>query len=195
MGFNIHDPGFDLTPLIKLIDGTGIRRVLRLGMAQPVWKGNNTWLHPKQYALVGQKIARFGKLASETGIKLEFDCGFVPCMFSEADREALQNRHSDLGWHCNPVPDLDLEGQAFHCFPLSAKISTIFTVGENAGDIRDRLIEKAKSYRLAGIYRECSVCTLKSKGDCPGGCLSATLRRFHPAGSRLVVPREVLHPR
>ena len=194
LGYNIHGPGFDLEPLIKLIDGTGIRRVIRLGLAQPVWNGNNAWLHPKLYPLVGQKIARFGKLAVEAGIKLEFDCGFVPCMFSEANREALQTQHPDLDWHCNPIPDLDIEGQAFHCFPLSGKISTTFTASERASEVRNRLIEQAKPYRTAGIYRECSVCKSKINGDCPGGCLSATLRRYHQAGTSLVVPREVFYP-
>lgn len=195
LGFNVHSPDFDLTPLVDLIKKIDIRRVIRLGLAQPVWNGNNTYLHPKQYPLVGQKIARFGRIASEAGIKLEFDCGFVPCMFPKTDRESLQQCHPDLGWHCNPIPDLDIDGQAFHCFPLSKKISTPLLLGESASEIRNRLIEQAKPYRTAGIYRECSVCTSKIKGDCTGGCLSATLRRYHQATSRLVVPRGVLYPK
>jgi organic radical activating enzyme len=194
LGFNIHSAGCDLVPLIDLIERTHIRRVIRLGLAQPAWNGNNAYLHPKQYPLVGQKIARFGQMASDAGIKLEFDCGFVPCMFSEADRKSLQQLHPDLGWHCNPIPDIDIEGQAFHCFPLSRKIFTTFNDSENADGIRNRLIEQAKPYRQAGIYRECSSCMLKSKGECPGGCLSATLRRYHQASSRLVVPHDVLYP-
>jgi hypothetical protein len=191
LGFNIHSPACDLTPLIDLVERTHIRRVIRLGLSQPTWKGNNAYLHPKQYPLVGQKIARFGQLTSETGIKLEFDCGFVPCMFSEIDRESLKRSHPDLGWHCNPIPDIDIEGQAFHCFPLSRKIYTAFHESENADGIRDRLIEQVKPYRFAGIYRECSSCMLKSNGECPGGCLSATLRRYHQASARVVIPQGI----
>jgi hypothetical protein len=194
LGFNIHSPACDLLPLIELIEKTRIRRVIRLGLAQPSWNGNNVSLHPKQYPLVGQKIARFGQKVREAGIKLEFDCGFVPCMFSETDREVLQKYHPDLGWHCNPIPDIDIEGQAFHCFPLSRKIHTTFSNSENADAVRNRLMEQAKPYRPAGIYRECSSCVLKSKGECPGGCLSATLRRYHQASTRIVIPYDVLYP-
>jgi hypothetical protein len=192
LGFNIHSPACDLLPLIELIERTHTRRVIRLGLAQPSWNGNNVYLHPKQYPLVGEKIARFGQKAREAGIKLEFDCGFVPCMFSEADRPLLQQSHPDLGWHCNPIPDIDIEGQAFHCFPLSRKIHTTFGDSENADGIRNRLIEQAKPYRPAGIYRECSSCALKSKGECPGGCLSAMLRRYHQASASLIVSQDIL---
>lgn len=194
LGYNIHTPVFDLEPLLDLISRTGIRHVIRLGLAQPALNGSNTYLHPRLYPVVGQRIAHFGQAASRAGIKLEFDCGFVPCMFSADDRQAMQHDHPDLGWHCDPIPDLDLDDQAFHCFPLARKVHTTFNTAEDITAIRDRLIEQVKPYRISGIYRECSSCDFKMNGECPGGCLSSTLHRFHPAQIRLQVPGSALQP-
>ena len=115
---------FDASELPLLITGDGrLAKSIRLGLAQPSLDGHNECLHPKQYPLLGAKIVHLAQQAHAAGISLEFDCGFVRCMFTEDEIEALQLAEVQTGWHCGPVPDIDLSGQALHCFPLASRFS------------------------------------------------------------------------
>ncbi len=51
--------------------------------------GGNAYLHPKQYPAAGARIAAFARDAAAAGVALQFDCGFVRCMFADEDLEML----------------------------------------------------------------------------------------------------------
>jgi sulfatase maturation enzyme AslB (radical SAM superfamily) len=188
LGFNIYEasPHFDF--LVPLILDTNCRRAIRLGLAHPILEGQNAYLHPKQYPLVGSKIAQFAKSAAKFDIRVELDCGFVRCMFSDEDLETLIQAQADVGWRCNPILDIDLTEQVFHCFPLSARVHRPFLQDTTAADLRMLLAEQTRAYRAVGIYKECSTCLFRQKNECMGGCLANTMKRFHPAVLRLRVP-------
>lgn len=191
-GFNIYTPHFDLDFLLPLIAESGCRRAVRLGLAQPIWNGNNRYLHPKHYPQVGTSIAQFARRAAGAGVRVEFDCGFVRCMFAEDDLVALQQAQADIGWRCNPILDVSMDGQAIHCFPLTGRVQTpLFaaplSAAPNATALRAQLAAQTAPYRAAGIYRECSTCVFKQRGECTGGCLSQTMRRFHHDPFRVTV--------
>jgi radical SAM protein with 4Fe4S-binding SPASM domain len=188
LGFTIFSPNFSLDFLLPLIAETGCRKSIRLGLAHPSVSAQNAYLHPKQYPLVGQKIARFAEKAAEWGIRLEFDCGFVRCMFSPADFETLQQAGADIGWRCNPVLDVGLDERVYHCFPLT-KVQTQLDDGVLAADLRADLLEQTRLHRLAGIYKECSTCPFKQNAECTGGCLANTMKRFRRAEIRLRAPQ------
>lgn len=192
LGFTIYRTDLRLDFLLPLVVETGSRKSIRLGLAQPSLSGSNAHLHPKQYPVVGRKIAAFARRAMEAGVKLEFDCGFVRCMFSGADLAALREAGADLGWRCNPILDVALSGQALHCFPLARKLQTPITDTVDAASLRATLTAQARPYRAAGIYKECSTCPFKASGECMGGCLASTLRRFRPATIRVVVSADTL---
>jgi hypothetical protein len=187
-GFNIYQPDFRLDFMLDLIPAVGCKPAIRLGIAQPCLSGNNTYIHPKQYPFIGQRIVEFARMAAPHGIKLDFDCGFVPCMFSEEGMEKLRQTGVTTGWHCNPILDIDLHGQVIPCYPLSRLGGLPLTPEINAADLRQTFEERAQPYRQAGIYPICSSCALKAAGECPGGCLAATLRRFRPASFNITVP-------
>lgn len=186
-GYNIYQPSFDLNYLIPLILETGCRRSVRLGLAQPALSASNQYLNPKQYPWVGQRIVQFALQAAREGIKIELDCGFVRCMFSEDDLKILKSIKADMGWHCSPILDIELEGHVFHCFPLSAAWQVELTSSDKASELRTRFSEKFKLYRLAGIYRQCSSCAYKLSQECSGGCLSATMLRFRSQPLHLTI--------
>lgn len=179
LGFNIFQPSFDLDELLPVIEASGCRRVIRLGLAQPIAGGENLYLHPKQYPAAGAKIASWARRTAGEDVRLEFDCGFVHCMFSPQDRQALQEAGTNMVSHCGPILDIDIAGAAVHCFPLTGIIETPAANGASAGNLRQELRSQTGSYRVAGIYRECSSCVFKAEGICTGGCLAATMRRFH----------------
>ena len=190
LGFTIFRVDFDLEPLFELARISGAQHGIRLGLAHPILGGSNDYLHAKQYPAVGQRIVDFARRGSEVGITLELDCGFVPCMFSETDLEILSRTGADLGWRCNAVLDVGLDGEVSHCFPLAGSVDDYLTDCVDACELRRRLEARTRPYRLAGIYRRCSRCPLKLRGECTGGCLAATLRRFRHHAIRVSAPGE-----
>jgi len=187
-GFNIYQPIFQLEPIIDLIRSTGCQPTIRLGLAQPIPAGSNAYLHPKHYPLVGSRLVHYAQLAARWGIKLEFDCGFVHCMFSDEGLAVLQDTGTDIGWRCNPILDLGIDGNAIHCFPLTGQWQIPVTNGVAAADLRQQFGRHTAPYRAAGIYKECSTCRHKQAGSCSGGCLAGTIRRFRHHDIHIVVP-------
>lgn len=185
-GFNIYRPDFQLDFLLPLIEETGCQPTIRLGLAQPILGSHNAHLHPKQYPFAGQKIAQFARRAAAQGIKLDFDCGFVRCMFNDDAIATLRQTKANFGWHCNPILDVDIDGHVFHCFPLSGQMRMALD-GLDTAVLRQKFIDQTSHYRLAGIYRECSTCPFKQSGECSGGCLASTMRRFRHSSVQLQV--------
>lgn len=193
LGFNIFQTNFQLDFTLPLILKAGCRKTIRLGLAHPVLLGQNVYLHPKQYPIVGHKIAQFARVAAEVGVRLEFDCGFVRCMFSDQDLEALHRANAGIGWRCNPILDVGLSEQVFHCFPLAGKVQARFSQDAVADELRTQLLERTHPYRMAGIYKECSTCPFKQRGECTGGCLANTMKRFRRTALHLKVPEQRLY--
>lgn len=172
---------FDFDSFIPLILENGCQKSLRLGLAQPAQAGQNTFVHPRQYPAVGRRIASFAVRAAQAGIRVEFDCGFVRCMFSKPDQEKLTGAKAYTEYRCSPVLDIDLQGKISHCFPLAGRFVADFTPSAVAVELRAEFSRRTRAYRTAGIYKECSTCAYKAQEQCTGGCLSATLRRFREA--------------
>jgi MoaA/NifB/PqqE/SkfB family radical SAM enzyme len=177
-GFNIYRLDCQLDFLLPLIAETGCKPVVRLGMAQPCLSGNNQHVHPNQYRAVAVKIVRFARDATRAGVTLDFDCGFVRCMFSDADLKTLQAAGTKVGWRCNPILDVDIEGNVLHCYPLANLVRVPLLPESDAASLRSLFEAQTRPYRQAGVFKECSTCFFKEKGECPGGCLAATIRRF-----------------
>ena len=194
LGFNIYRPDFQLDFLLPIIAETGCRPAIRLGMAQPCLSGANLYIHPRQYVAVGSKIATFARVAAKSGVTLEFDCGFVHCMFADQDQEALKVSKADVGWRCNPILDVDIDGQVIHCYPLSWLGDLSLTPETDAPTLRGAFEARTRPYRQAGVFQECSACAFKASGECPGGCLAVTMRRFRRTPFRLVVPQQEVGP-
>jgi len=178
LGFTFERVDVRMDHLLPLILETGCRKRVRLGLSQPAPSGLNTHLNPKQYPALGRRIAEFAAEAAGIGVRLGFDCGFVRCMFSVSEIATLRAAEADLDWRCNAVLDIDLTGQALHCFPLAARLREPVDDSVNAGSLRSALAERARPFRLAGVYRECSSCSTRADGGCSGGCLAVTMRRF-----------------
>jgi hypothetical protein len=189
-GFNIYRTNFRPGFLLDLVAATGCQPVIRLGMAQPCLSGANRYLHPNQYRAVAVKIVHFARTAATAGIKLDFDCGFVRCMFSDADLEVLSTASANVGWQCSPILDVDLGGNVIHCYPLASLARLPLTAEVDALALRQAFEDRTRPYRQAGVFAECSFCPFKARGECSGGCLAATIRRFRHKPFRLAVPRE-----
>jgi len=190
-GYTIAVKNFDAGFLIPLINESGCRTSLRLGLAQPALAGSNTCLPPRDYPEIGERIAEFAAQAAAAGIRVELDCGFVRCMFSQSAFDTLAQVNALVVSHCNPVLDIDVDGQTSHCFPLAGKFTTSMKENCSAQDLRQELSGAVRAYRVAGIYPECTACSFRMNQECSGGCLAQTIRRFHPADFHLRLPEVV----
>lgn len=180
LGFTIFRPDFDLGPLLDLIRTSGAKRAIRLGLAQPILDGRNEHLRPELYPAAGRGIVAFAQRAAREGVRFQFDCGFVACMFDEEGLEILRRAGTDVGWRCNPILDVGLDGTVAHCFPLAGTVDTRLSPGVDARRLRRELEVRTRTDRGAGIYARCSTCELKRRGECTGGCLAVTMRRLRP---------------
>lgn len=177
-GFTIYRPDFEAEFLLDLIATTGCSPVIRLGLAHPCLSGTNRFLHPNQYRSVAVKIVRLARAAAQTGIRLDFDCGFVRCMFSDAELDTLRQAQACIAWECSPILDVDLAGKVIHCYPLARFMSLPLTPTATTAQMRSEFEARTRPYRQADVFPQCSACPFRIAGECSGGCLAATLRRF-----------------
>jgi hypothetical protein len=190
LSFNIHRADCDFDFLLPIVVESGCQPAIRLGLAHPCLTGANRYLRLNQYSFVGRRIAEFAVRASARKVSLQFDCGFVPCMFAEDDRAALAHAGVRAEWHCAPIPDVDIEGRLIYCYPLSGLGSLPPGREGDAAAARSAFQAQVHSYRQAGIFKECAFCLFKRSGECPGGCLAATIRRFQQEPFSFVIPAQ-----
>lgn len=177
LGVTIDSPSVRLEFLLDLIERHGLGPVVRLGLGHPTLGGSNTSLHPRQYPEVGRRVARFGMLARERGVRLEFDCGWVPCMFPEGVLAAWGTGFDEVGLRCSPILDLMPDGQVISCYPLAAHKTTELPLHRDAASLRAHFTLQQANDRHFMLYRECDTCGWRARGECTGGCLSASLGR------------------
>jgi radical SAM protein with 4Fe4S-binding SPASM domain len=178
LGVNIDSPSVELDFTVELIEKYGLSKTVRLGLAHPCIGGSNSFLHPKYYIEVGEKIISFAARAKKSGVDLEFDCGFVPCMFPAPSLKKLGKSLKDIGSRCNPILDILPDGRVISCYPLSEFHCEPLPEDKDASWLRKRFESKLAPYRSTGIFRECSVCSLHESGNCNGGCLAAAMNRL-----------------
>jgi MoaA/NifB/PqqE/SkfB family radical SAM enzyme len=186
VGFNLYRLDLDPEFLLPLIEETGCRPGIRLGIAHPTLRGGNVYLRPGQYPAAGRKIMRLARAAAQAGVRLEFDCGFVRCMFSNDDVAELESLGTKAEWRCNPILDINPQGEAIHCYPLAD--FAVLPLDGTAQAMRDRFIALTAPYRQAGIFKECSICAYRAAGECTGGCLAAAMRRFRHTPFEVAAP-------
>lgn len=194
LGFNIHKPNTSLDFLVDLTEKFELRRSIRLGLAHPRLDGSNDYLLPKNYPQVGERIHDFYGKARQRGIRVEFDCGFVPCMFPAA---LLKTLIADVGTFvsgCGPIPDILPDGTVTHCYPLASVSRCSLDKKNVSAGLKRKLEYPLQLYRKLGIYQECLQCPLKKGGVCGGGCLSAAMQRLRSASNGVSSPLSTKSP-
>lgn len=176
VGVNIYRPALPLGAVLELVDRHGLSRHVRLGLAQPCLGSDNAFLAPRHYAAVGRDIVELARLARTRGVRLSFDCGFVPCMFPPELWDLVEGAEKEVGMQCGPIPDILPDLSAIHCYALAGweqrPISGADTIGEITAAYRDRFA----SARSMGVFRACGACPWRKQDRCNGGCLAAALR-------------------
>ncbi len=177
-GLNIDTKNVELLPLLALVKNHRLKKAVRLGLAQPCTGYDNAYLPPKHYFAVGDKVLGFTEQAQRQSVKVILDCGFVPCMFADAD---WKNFDLDFrpGRQCEPIPDILPDGTVVPCYPLSGFISQALDETQSTSQSRESFMTSLAVYRTAGIYKICSICDYRKKGLCTGGCTAHKIKRFN----------------
>jgi MoaA/NifB/PqqE/SkfB family radical SAM enzyme len=188
LGITIDSPSLNLGFLLDLIERFDLGRTVRLGLAHPILEGGNSYLHPRYYPEVGKRTTEFGLAAERRGVRLSFDCGWVPCMFPEGAMDALGVTANEVGLRCNPILDLLPDGKFISCYPLATHATVPLPLYDDAAAVRAAFISRQESDRQFMLYKDCETCDWRARGECTGGCLSASLRRVRRRPFAVEVP-------
>lgn len=177
VGVNLYSNNQELDYLIDYVLTYHLKKEIRFGISHSVLSKHNTYLHPKDYKNIGQKIAHFKLEAKKRDIAIGFDCGFVPCMFPEDSLELLEKELKKAGNCCHPIIDMLTDGTFISCYPLNnfhkIKINNTLTAKDLIKDFENEL----NPYKEVGIFPYCSSCPLFNN-RCNGGCMSFRIQRF-----------------
>jgi MoaA/NifB/PqqE/SkfB family radical SAM enzyme len=177
IGHNVVDPAAELEFLLDLVEAHALQRVIRLGLAHPCVGAANDFLHPKRYAWAGTRICSLELRARQRGVRLEPDCGFVPCMFPEGFLGGQHGFDRQIGLQCGAVPDILPDGTAIPCYPLALLRHAPLTGRGRLQDVEAELSRSLAPLRQLSVFPDCLECAARTDGSCRGGCLAASLRR------------------
>lgn len=181
VGVNIYRPDARLDGLLDVIATYQLRPAIRIGMAHPCIPQHNLYLYPHEYELVGRHLFVFGQEAAAQGVSIEFDCGFVPCMFPQDLFKVFKKSEAELGQRCSPIIDILPDGTVASCFPLADHVRIPLQDHHDADLLRSTFERELRPYQGIGIFRDCCACELFSKRRCRGGCLAAAMTRLRQA--------------
>lgn len=181
LGINIASPATPLDDVLELIDRYRLSRHIRLGLTQPVWGGTNRHLHPRHYPEVGRRVAAFGLKASRRNVNIEWDCGWVPCMFPDEAWSALGISAGAVGLRCNPILDVMPDGRVIACYPLATLVREWLPNDRDAAWLRARFARKLATISAFHLSKQCASCEWRARAACTGGCKAAALRRMRHA--------------
>lgn len=178
-GVTIDRPNTDLDFLIELINDFGLKKIIRLGLAHPALESDNDFLPPRWYPRVGEAITVFAEKAAQYDISLDFDCGFVPCMFPPEFFSLSGINRAMIGNCCGAIPDILPDGAVIPCYPLAGLTNSVIAADSPGfSEIRNQLDKHLEPFHSLGIYRECRSCNWRENHECSGGCLAAALQRW-----------------
>lgn len=183
LGINIDSPTVPLDFLLDYIAEYSLEPIVRMGLAHPIAGGMNSHLHPRDYPAVGRQVADFAFRAQDAGVHLEFDCGWVPCMFPDGALESLGITPHQIGLRCNPIIDILPGLQTISCYPLASVAKAPLPVTEDGPWLADHYTTALESHRPLMLYRHCTSCDWLARGECVGGCIAGSMKRLRSANS------------
>lgn len=176
LGYTIRAKNPNLDFLTSLIEKYSLKKSIRLGLANPCLNSENDFLPAKDYKAIGNSIYEFYLKIKNKHIQIDFDCGFVACMFPE---DFLIVYLEKITNSCGAIPDILPDGSVISCYPLASFHRLKLIPESTAKELNERLDGAAEMYRNIGIFPECSTCQFKASNLCSGGCLTLAMKRLH----------------
>jgi organic radical activating enzyme len=178
LSFNIFEPDFDLQPLADLIQASGCKKLIRLGLAQPILKKQNDFVPVDAYPAAAERLVEQAEQCYAQGVRVGFDCGFTRCMFTHEHIGRLYDVQADISFDCQPVLDIGPGLECWSCFPLSSWERVNITDFQSVDELRSFFSEKQKLYSRSGMLADCFSCNHRAHEHCKGGCLSHVISSY-----------------
>jgi MoaA/NifB/PqqE/SkfB family radical SAM enzyme len=179
-GFNIYRRDFSMTFLLDVIERRRLAKSIRVGLAQPIVGRRNAHLDPRDYEEIGRRLTEFARAADEQDVRIDLDCGFPLCAFSDEQLGALHRRRAQLKFVCNVIIDIGPNMDLWPCFPLSAftapDIFQFRSLPEITAHFQKRIADELAG-EPAVIYEKCGRCRQYKRGQCHGGCTAFAIAR------------------
>lgn len=165
LAYTILTPNFDLSAHQELIKTHGLQPVLRIGLAQPSLGGDNDYLPDADLPAAHAGVVAWAKRLSLDGIRLSFDCGFMRCLFNDADMEDLIRARAAARFDCSPAIDVGPGLITWRCLALSEQIGPSWLEFDSEDDARAWF-----NGHDAPPQALCLHCYDWESGYCKGGC-------------------------
>lgn len=179
-GFNIYRTDFTLEFLFDSINRFGLKRNIRLGLAQPIPGQKNAYIRPDQMRAVVQRLYSYREQLDTLRIKPGLDCGFPICRFTDEELGWLHRTGAQSQFACGPAFDISTDMSVYFCFPLSnyrRKSLFEFNSVEDV-DADFRATRDSIKGEIPGIFEECDGCRHQADEMCAGGGLCHAVSRF-----------------
>lgn len=179
VGMTITSPDFEYQYLIDLINAFGLRRHVRVGIAQPIVGCDNAYLEGHQYREAGKRIVKMARSCIKEEILIGFDCGMTLCMFDEAEIGFLMKNTEGFVMRCDPIIDVGTDLDVWNCFPLSNVLVSHLDQYETRNKANKTYKKVIAPYRVLGCRPECFTCIHLKRKQCTGGCLAHAMNSLN----------------
>jgi radical SAM protein with 4Fe4S-binding SPASM domain len=183
LGVTMTNTPFDHAALLRHYARFGLRPRLRLGLAHPRLDDVSPYVIDYRAFGLATRLVDLALQAHQLGLTLDYDCGFVACMFSREQRQALEKRGIFPHCVCNPIPDIAAEKQAWPCFALSSRYRVSARAGQSLAELKAAMSQRLEVFSSVGLYTECQDCPHKTDQTCRGGCVARIINTFEGLAS------------
>lgn len=167
LSYTIQDVDSNILFLGDMINRYNLNRNIRLGLALPIFGGNNKHLNLNDYKLVAKSVIRL--IEEFEDIIVTLDCGFPLCMFSMEDLHIINSKkNARFSFGCGQPVDIYPNLDVINCYPLKNVYKSNLLNYKNIKELR---LDLESSLMTAhGIYgNKCTECVFFRK-VCQGGC-------------------------
>ena len=175
LSFNLYQQAFDFTFLVDAINKYGLKRYIRLGLAQPIPGQKNECLSLHEIRGIAGNFRNQLQILEENRIEIGFDCGMPLCVFSNEDIGRLfKVNRGKVKFYCRPAIDIGPDMQVWACFPLCNYEKKSLYDFNNVNEMIKYFSQQHNDLRKErkGIFEECQTCTYFKENLCSGGCLA-----------------------
>jgi hypothetical protein len=180
LGFNIYRPDFDLDFIFGYISRFGLKRGLRLGLANPIPGTRNAHIGQEHFAQVARRLVSYAPAFRQYRVRPGFDCGFPFCAFSPEELGIFfAVAGGNLRFSCGPAIDIGPDLSLWSCFPLSNIKRTSLHDFMSMEDIHRYYMDFHAAARVeaGGVFDRCDTCWHREEELCSGGCLGHIVAR------------------
>jgi hypothetical protein len=182
----LEEPGSSLDGIVSLINKYNLRRVIRVSLRQPGEAPSRSYLEPEQIESAITSLFSQTDLLETFRVKLNFDCGFPPCCFSDEQLAYMVRNvpgfsvspcipgvtvgHDMTVWSCRQLPGFSRKP----VFDFNSYQEILRFYGEQHFAVR---------FESSGAFLDCDTCMIREDIICSGGCVAPVLPRFigeHP---------------